>query len=148
MPTRSFVNRRSFLGIGSAGLLGLGLPELLRAEALRGETKKKATGAILVWLGGGAAAVGRWGPKPRARGGLTTSERWARRPSAPGEIRGDSKPIATKAAGVMICKHLPKVAGFMDRCALVRSLHHSIVDHGAGATYMAPGPPPAAALKY
>ena len=48
MPTQSFVNRRSFLGVGSAGLLGLGLPDLLRADALRGETKKKATGTILV----------------------------------------------------------------------------------------------------
>lgn len=132
MRPQPFVNRRSFLGVGGAGLLGLGLPEILRAEARRGETKKNASGAILVWLGGGPATIDMWDLKP----------------DAPEEIRGEFKPMATKAGGVMICEHLPKIAGLMDRCALVRSLHHSIVDHGAGATYLATGHPPAAALKY
>jgi hypothetical protein len=131
MTTRFSTSRRGFLRVGAAGLLGLGLPDVLRAEA-RGERKAKADGAILVWLGGGPATIDMWDLKP----------------DAPEEYRGEFKPIDTKAAGVKICEHLPKVAGVMDKCALVRSLHHSITDHGAGSAYMATGYPPSAALKH
>ncbi|HVL14286.1 MAG TPA: DUF1501 domain-containing protein, partial [Gemmata sp.] len=129
MTTRFSPSRRGFLRVGAAGLLGLGLPDVLRAEA-RGERKAKADGAILVWLGGGPATIDMWDLKP----------------DAPEDYRGEFKPADTKAAGVKICEHLPKVAGVMDRCALVRSLQHSITDHGAGAAHMATGYPPSAAL--
>jgi hypothetical protein len=49
---------------------------------------------------------------------------------------------------VRVCEHLPKVAAVMDKCVLVRSLHHTITDHGAGAAYLATGHPPSAALRY
>ena len=49
MTTRFSPSRRGFLRVGAAGLLGLGLPDVLRAEA-RGGRKAKADGAILVWL--------------------------------------------------------------------------------------------------
>jgi hypothetical protein len=131
--SQSLVNRRSFLGVGTAGLLGLNIPAVLRAEARRdGSARTKADGAILVWLGGGPATIDIWDLKP----------------DAPEEIRGEFKPIDTKAKGVRISEHLPKVAGIMDRCALVRSLHHTITDHGAGAAYIATGHPPSAALRY
>src|SRR5262249_60620854 len=71
-----------------------------------------------------------------------------RKPGAGENIRGESKPIPTKAEGVRVCEHLPKVAAVMDRCALVRSLHHTITDHGAGARYVATGHPPSAALQH
>src|SRR5687768_5573781 len=115
MATRSFLHRRGFLGVGTAGLLGLNLPDVLRAEARDGARQSKADGVILVWLGGGPATIDMWDLKP----------------DAPEEYRGEFKPIDTKAADVRICEHLPKVAGVMGRCALVRSLHHSITDHGA-----------------
>jgi hypothetical protein len=130
MSGPSLTHRRSFLQFGAAGLLGLNLPDLLRAES--GAHKSKADGLILVWLGGGPATIDMWDLKP----------------SAPEEYRGEFKPIDTTAPGVRICEHLPKVAGQMQKCAIVRSLHHSITDHGAGAAHMATGHPPAAALKH
>jgi hypothetical protein len=129
---RASLSRRNFLRVGTAGVLGLSLPDILRAEAHATGRRKKATGVILVWLGGGPATIDMWDLKPEA----------------PEEIRGEFKAIDTKAAGVRICEHLPKTADVMDRCALIRSLHHSITDHGAGAAYMATGHPPAAALKH
>ncbi|QJX01004.1 DUF1501 domain-containing protein [Frigoriglobus tundricola] len=133
MLTYSHVNRRSFLGVGTAGLLGLSLPSVLRAESRGpGTGRAKADGAILVWLGGGPATIDMWDLKP----------------DAPEEYRGEFNPVDTKAPGVRICEHLPKVAGIMNRCALVRSLHHTITDHGAGAAYMATGHPPSAALRH
>ena len=126
------VSKRDFLRVGTAGLLGLTLPDALRAAAVRPDRRTKADGAILVWLGGGPATIDMWDLKSDADEG----------------VRGEFKPIDTKAAGVRICEHLPKVARVMDRCALVRSLHHSITDHGAGAAYIATGHPPTAALKH
>ena len=124
-------SRREFLRVGTAGLLGLSLPDALRAEATR-PGRATADAAILLWLGGGPATIDMWDLKPDADEG----------------IRGEFKPIDTKAPGVRICEHLPKVAGVMNRCALVRSLSHGITDHGAGAAYLATGHPPSAALKH
>src|SRR5436309_13858397 len=88
--------RRDFLKIGAAGLFGLGLPELLELEARAAGSaaarKRKAGAVIMVWLGGGPATIDMWDLKP----------------DAPEGIRGEFKPIATKADGVQIGEHLPK----------------------------------------
>src|SRR5262249_51536644 len=51
--------RRDFLRVGSAGLLGLTLADVLRqeAQAAPGKKKAKARGVILLWLGGGPATI-------------------------------------------------------------------------------------------
>jgi hypothetical protein len=126
--------RRDFLTVGAAGLLGLTLPGLLRQEAhaTPGRRRARARGVILVWLGGGPATIDLWDLKPEA----------------PDYIRGEFNSIATRAAGVRICEHLPRLAQVMDRCTLIRSLHHNIPAHGPGTVYMATGHAPAAALEY
>src|SRR5712671_149182 len=127
--------RRDFLRIGAAGLLGLSLPDANRAGALAEPVtggRKPATGVIQVWLSGGPATIDMWDPKP----------------DAPEEIRGEFHAIATAAPGVALGEHLPKLAKVMDRCALVRSLGHTISAHGPGTTYMATGNPPSPALDY
>src|SRR5438105_1167896 len=123
--------RRHFLRVGAAGLFGLTLADLLRADAVPGR-KAKATGVIQIWLGGGPATIDMWDLKP----------------DAPANIRGDFSPIPTKADGIQICQHLPKTAAVMDRCALVRSLSHEITAHGPGSVYMATGHVPSAAQEY
>jgi hypothetical protein len=125
-------HRRDFLKVGTAGLLGLALADVLRAEARRPARKKKADSVILLWLGGGPATIDMWDLKP----------------DAPENVRGDFKPIRTKAAGIRICEHLPRTAAVMDRCALVRSLGHGITAHGPGTVYMATGHAPSPALEY
>jgi uncharacterized protein (DUF1501 family) len=128
----SQLHRRAFLRVGTAGLAGVGLAEMLRAEARAADRPATAKGVILVWLGGGPATIDMWDLKP----------------DAPEEIRGEFKAIPTKAAGVRVSEHLPRLAGLMDRCALVRSLQHTITAHGPGAEYIATGHPPSAALRY
>jgi hypothetical protein len=44
------------------------------------------------------------------------------KPDAPAEIRGEFKPIKSSVPGIEICEHMPKLAGMMDRFALIRSL--------------------------
>jgi Protein of unknown function (DUF1501) len=126
--------RRDFLKIGSAGLLGLTLADAFRQEARPAPASKraKAKGVILIWLGGGPSTIDMWDLKP----------------NAPENIRGDFKPISTKVNGLSICEHLPKTAGVMDRCAVVRSLQHGITAHGPGTVYVATGHPPSPALEY
>ena len=70
-------HRRDFLKIGTTGLLGLGLPDLLRLEAqARSGQRRKATGVIMLWLAGGPATIDLWDLKPNASA----------------EIRGEFKP--------------------------------------------------------
>ncbi|WP_435021798.1 DUF1501 domain-containing protein [Tundrisphaera sp. TA3] len=128
-------HRRDALRAGVAGLLGLSLPDALRAEARaasRPRGKKPATGVIQIWLAGGPATIDMWDPKP----------------DAPEEIRGEFRPIATAAPGISVGEHLPGMAKVMDRCSLVRSLGHSIAAHGPGTTYMATGNRPGPSLEF
>jgi Protein of unknown function (DUF1501) len=129
--------RRDFLKIGSAGLLGLGLPELLRLEARAkadtdSSSKAKAKSVIMIWLGGGPATIDMWDLKP----------------AAPAEIRGEFKPISTSIPGVQISEHLPKTARVMDKACLVRSLAHSIPSHEIATKFMTTGNKPTAAVQY
>jgi hypothetical protein len=127
--------RRDFLKIGAAaGLLGLGLPELLRLEAAQKATAKarKANAVIMLWLGGGPATIDMWDLKP----------------NAPEGIRGEFKPIDTAAKGVQISEHLPKMAKVMDKATVVRSLHHTIPSHGPATVFMTTGNKPTPALQY
>ena len=79
-------HRRDFLRVGAAGLLGLALPDVLRARPSAGGRRlrgRSATGVIQIWLSGGPATIDMWDPKPEA----------------PEEIRGEFRPIATAAPG-------------------------------------------------
>jgi hypothetical protein len=125
--------RRDFLKIGSAGLLGLGLADVLRLRAAApAKGRPTAESVVLIWLGGGPATIDMWDLKPHA------SE----------NIRGDFKPIGTKVPGMSICEHLPKTASVTDRCVLVRSLHHNVPAHEPGTVYMTTGHAPTPALDY
>jgi hypothetical protein len=128
--------RRDFLKIGAAGLFGLSLPELLQMEARAshesGQTNRRATSVIMVWLAGGPATI----------------DMWDLRPNAPENIRGEFRQIPTSADGIAICEHLPRMARVADRCTIVRSLAHTIPSHGPATVFMTTGNKPTPALQY
>lgn len=129
--------RRDFLKIGSAGLLGLGLADLLRLEAradrsASADKNAKAKSVIMLWLAGGPATIDMWDLKP----------------GAPETIRGLFKPISTNVGGIEISEHLPKMASVMNHVSVVRSLAHSIASHEIATTFMTTGNKPTAALQY
>jgi hypothetical protein len=119
------LSRRDALFVGGAGLLGLSLPGLLRAETAK-PARSKAKSLILFFLEGGPAHQDLWDMKP----------------DAPVEIRGEFKPIATTVPGTQFCEHLPLLAGQAHHLTLVRSVHHSIADHNAGAYFALTGREP------
>jgi hypothetical protein len=127
-------HRRDFLAVGSAGLLGLTLPNVLAAEAKASDlvSKRKAKSVIMVWLSGGPATIDMWDNKP----------------NAPEGIRGQFKSIDTKIPGIQIAETLPKMAAIADKISIVRSLYHTIPSHGPASVFMTTGNKPTAALQY
>jgi hypothetical protein len=114
--------RREVLRAGGLAALGsFGLPELLAAEQSRptGFPTGKAKSVIMLYLMGGAPAQDMFDLKPKA----------------PVEVRGEFKPIATSAPGVEICEHLPKMAGWMHKAAIVRSVNHKAGCHNTLPSY-------------
>src|SRR5262245_27581072 len=117
------IHRRDFLRAGSLPLVGLGLPELLRARESAGAKLGRAKACIVLFMWGGPAQQDTWDLKP----------------DAPENYRGQFKPIATKVPGVQICEHLPKLAARMDQLALIRSMTHDDVDHTSATHFMLTG---------
>jgi hypothetical protein len=120
-------NRRELLQVGYSGLLGIGLPSLLAgravAEARRARqgpgSPARAKAVVLIFLTGAPSHIDTIDPKPEA----------------PEGIRGEFRPIATKATDVQICEHLPMLAARADRFAIVRSMTHGLPSH-EHATHM------------
>jgi hypothetical protein len=96
--------RRSFLRIGALAMGGLSLPGLLQAQQRSGQSSSKAV--IMVYLSGG----------------LSHHDSFDLKPNAPAEIAGEFRPIATRVPGIQIGEHLPRLAGIMDKLAVVRAI--------------------------
>src|SRR5262249_29053387 len=116
------VSRRRLLQVGGIGVLGLSLPRLLRADATQREIgrKRHADACILIFLNGGPSHLDMWDMKP----------------TAPKEVRGEFKPIATTLPGVQLSEHLSRLAKLMHHCSLVRSVRHSVNNAHAAAVYV------------
>jgi hypothetical protein len=106
------LSRRAFLRSGLLCLGGLGLADLLR---LQGRAAGSANGKsiVMLWLWGGPSHM----------------ETFDLKPDAPGEYRGDFRPVRTNVPGIDISEHLPRLARVADRYALIRSLHHDSPGH-------------------
>jgi hypothetical protein len=114
MQHNPVLSRRSFLQIGSLGVAGLALPQLLRAESKAG-IRSSAKSVILIYLVGGPPHQDMFDLKP----------------NAPKEIAGPWRPIATNVAGIQICEAFPRLSRTMDKIAIVRSLVGNQSDHDA-----------------
>src|SRR5947207_164485 len=108
------MHRREWLQVGYSGLLGLGVSSVLgqRAAAAANQTRR-AKSVIIVFLTGAPSHLDMFDLKP----------------DAPAEIRGEFRPIATRAPGLMVCEHLPRLAARADKFAVVRSLAHRDNNH-------------------
>lgn len=116
------LSRRGVLHAGTTGLLGLSLPQLLRAAELRDRSATpRADSCILIFLSGGPSQLDMWDLKPEA----------------PAEIRGEFRPIDTNVPGVQFSEHLPRLARVMHLCTLVRSMYHSVNNNHGSAVYTA-----------
>jgi hypothetical protein len=107
------LTRRETLTAGALSLLGgfFNLPSLLALEGAGGSRARrgKAKNVLLLYLQGGPA----------------TQDMFDMKPDAPAEVRGEFRPVATSAPGVRVCEHLPRMAKWMHKAVVVRSVYHN-----------------------
>jgi hypothetical protein len=112
-------SRRQLIQVGGIGLLGLGLPDLLRAgapAAAGGEATGQEKSCLFIVQYGGASHLDSWDLKP----------------AAPAEVRGPYRPIATTVPGMQVGELLPRLARLARRYCLVRSMTHGNGNHDGG----------------
>ncbi len=114
-------SRRDILRLGrrSAVAAATVLPTA-RADDRPKPPRGKAEACIFLWLGGGASHIDTFDPKRRGDGKKVPGSAYAAVPTA--------------VPGVQVSEHLGRVASRLDRCVLVRTLHHAVVDEHAAAT--------------
>ncbi len=125
----NWANRRTALKIGSLGLAGLALPQVL---ALASESTRRP------------------GLRPRARnviflhqhGGPSHIDTFDMKPNAPDGIRGEFSPISSSLPGTHITEHLPRWGKMLDLWAQVRSVHHKMKNHNSAGYYCLTGKAP------
>ena len=123
--TTGALSRRQLLSVGGIGMLGLTLPELLRAKESQSiqAPAASATSCIFLCLYGGASQIDTWDMKP----------------DAPAEYRGPYKPIATATPGIRITELMPRLARLSENYCLIRSMTHTQADHTKANTILLSG---------
>ena len=127
-PDAGNMQRRSFLKVGSLGMGGLTLPNLLAHQAsaaAAGNNTRRDTAVILFWMAGGPSHIDTFDPKP----------------DATEAIRGPFSTIDTNVGGMRISDQLPRLAKLADRYSIVRSLHHEHGVHDDASHWVQTGMP-------
>ena len=119
-------SRRDFLRVGSLGMAGLTLPNLLRARAAAatGEAPPlKHKSVIWLWLAGGPTHVETFDPKM----------------TAPVEYRSMTGEVKTCLPGVSFGGNFAQLAKVADRMSIVRSFAHGNSSHGTATSWVMTG---------
>src|SRR4051794_35531235 len=123
-------SRRSLIRAGSAGLLGLTMPGLLRAiESSKPDVaapRVRAKRVIFLFQWGGPSHVDMFDMKP----------------GAPDQYRSPLKPIASSCPDIQVCEQLPETAKRMDKVTLIRTLTHTMKNHNSAGYYALSGHAP------
>jgi hypothetical protein len=113
---------------GAFGLSMSGWMETLAADAAADPRRRRS--CILLWMNGGPSQMDTFDLKPGHANG------------------GPFKEIPTSVPGLRISEHLPKIARFGDRMAVIRSLTTKEGDHGRASYLMRTGYLPQGPIQY
>ena len=120
--TRHDVTRRQFIASAAGAAATALAPRLaLASESGASGPLGKAEYCIFIWLGGGASQIDTWDPKAKGD------------PKA-GKAGSYYDPIPTAIPDVQVCEHLHRCAPLLDRFAILRTVHHEVIDEHARAT--------------
>jgi len=119
------MTRRNLLKVGTLGLGGLTLADLLRTQAAAGEgaTGLREKSVVLLFLAGGPTHIETFDPKM----------------TAAAEYRAMFGEVKTRLPGVTFGSHFPQLASLADRMSIVRSYRHGISSHGPASEHVAAG---------
>lgn len=125
------IHRRDWLRLASLGALAPTVSGWFGrlAEAAAPHPGRKRS-CILLWMNGGPSQLDTFDLKPGHANG------------------GPVKEIATRAAGVRISEHLPRLADHADRMAIIRSMTTREADHGRASFLMRTGYMPTGPIQY
>jgi uncharacterized protein (DUF1501 family) len=108
--------RRDFLRIGGAGMMGMTLNNMFRAQAastVSGAAGSpgwgKAKNVVMIYLQGGPSHLDLWDPKE----------------NVPDKVRSAFKNIPTKVAGKQFTEILPKLAKVNDKFTMINSMSYT-----------------------
>jgi len=104
------LSRREILQAGALSLFG---GTFLNAGVPAPASSAKAHSVILLDLFGGPSHIDTFDLKP----------------SAPAEVRGQFRPIASSLTGLQVSEHLPRLAKWMHRLSLIRTVSHPYNSH-------------------
>jgi hypothetical protein len=135
-PFDGSLSRRRALQVGSAGVLGLSMPQwlALQAQAESSGIKPAAKNVLVILEQGGVSQMDTWDPKP----------------FAPVDHRSPYKPISTTAPGMQFTELLSHTSRVADKLAVVRSMRHpksGANGHPDGTQYMLSGSHPSSPLE-
>jgi hypothetical protein len=108
------------LHLGGAGLFGLTLPNLLRAEAQQRRAAPRAKNVIFIWQ----------------QGGPPHQDMWDMKPLAAADSRSEFSPIPTTIPGYTVCELMPRLSRLVQHMTILRGVNHHIPDHNPGSMYM------------
>jgi hypothetical protein len=127
----SQLSRRAILKTLFAGAAGVSASGWFPAFARTLETQpKRRRHCVLLWMSGGPSQTDTFDLKPNHENG------------------GEFQEIATTAPGLRISEHLPKLAQFGERLAVLRGLSTKEGDHGRGTYLMRTGYKPLGPFHY
>lgn len=110
------LTRRGLLRLGAVSFGGCVLSDLLRSEATAGSSAAEKRSVILLMQKGGPSQLDMWDMKP----------------DAPVEYRGEFSSIPSNIPGYRVCELMPKLSQMCDKLAILRTVYHSMMDHGEG----------------
>ncbi len=125
------LSRRDWLRLSAAGVVGYsvsGWLETLAADTASHPQRRRS--CILLWMNGGPSQMDTFDLKPGHRHG------------------GPFKEITTAVPAIRISEHLPRLARYMDKMALVRSMSTKEGDHGRAGFFLRTGYLPQGPIDY
>jgi uncharacterized protein (DUF1501 family) len=125
------MTRRGWLATTTGVVLGSSLGGWLRALAAATETADRPKrSCLLLWMNGGPSQTDTFDLKPGHAHG------------------GPFKTIATRTPGISISEHLPRIAKWMNRLAVVRSMSTREGDHDRAALNLRTGYAPQGSIQF
>lgn len=115
--------RRDLLRIGSLGLAGVALPDLLSAKANADAGFVRGKSVVLLFLGGGPSQIETFNPNM----------------SAPSPYRSVTGEVQTNVPGITLGGNFPRLARHADKLIPVRSFHHKHSNHSLAVPYVLSG---------
>jgi hypothetical protein len=131
MARTSILSRREWLRLAAAGVIGTSMSgwlDVIAAQTANDPRRKRS--CILLWMSGGPSQMDTFDLKPGTANGGPFTE------------------VETSAPGLRISQHLPQIAKFGDRMAVIRSMSTKEGDHGRATFLMRTGYLPQGPIQY